>query len=402
MLFDLRQLKYGIKRDIQDIAPVLARALLCMLATYAHTHLLLSPIGNRLESELLRTWFQTRGDRDVPDSVAIVRLDKLAFESAGLSPGEMFPRARLAEGVGKMARAGAKLIVLDLVPQRTRDEHGDRQLARVLEDSPTVIGRYSERLTDVDPSGISRSTVVTSDPIPLFEASADSVISIAVRTTNGRVEHIRLLDTEQQRGQRVPLLTPLRTFVSETINEPSDRDFINFYGGPSTLPSISFSRLLDGSSGNDEFFRDRVVFVGIASPTGIGFNEEKDSFPTSFSSHSMFGVEIHATIAANLIDGSWIRRLTAWTEVVLMAAITFISTYIILSSAIFTSFLAALAIWFLWTSLSFNLFALSCWFVPGAAFICFILPPVLLGRVSVIGYRSLHKLKALFPREHHE
>ena len=75
---------------------------------------------------------------------------------------------------------------------------------------------------------------------------------------------------------------------------------LNFHGPAGTVPTVS-AAALDGAD-----LRDRVVFLG-ATATGFG-----DRHATAFDA-ILPGVEAHATLAANLLDGRVLRRdAAAW------------------------------------------------------------------------------------------
>lgn len=324
--------------------------------------------ADTVEPALLRTWFALRGVRPVPQSVSIVRIDKPAYDKVNRSPGELFPRQFLAEAIEKVAASGAKLIVLDAIAHRPGDKpESDERFARVLAATPTVIARGSEVVIDSDLSGRQRKTTIRHKPIKLFAESAKGVIPMEVRPTGERVEQIRLSsDRVVFSEMNVPLLGPLRQFVRPDIEEPGGSDYINFYGPPSTLPSVSLGQVLgDKSAVPAEYFRDRVVFIGSQSATGTGAEAGKDSFLTSASSEWMFGVEIHATIAANLLDGSWLRRLPSAKENILLGLVSFAAALAALSVSMSAGAIIALVSAAAWLAASYFAFLRLYFFLPG-------------------------------------
>ncbi len=104
-------------------------------------------------------------------------------------------------------------------------------------------------------------------------------------------------------------LDRFRDFVRPGLPAPGRWDLINYYGPPATLPSISLARLLDdGEEVPSEYFRDRVVFIGSqAVPELARGGSGEGLVPYPSLCEWMFGVEIHSTIAANLLDGTWLE-----------------------------------------------------------------------------------------------
>ena len=85
-----------------------------------------------------------------------------------------------------------------------------------------------------------------------------------------------------------------------------NRQYINYYGPPRTVPTLSYYQALqlrNGEAGSQKInLRDKAVFVGLSE---ILLAERKDSFYTVFSqANGIFisGVEIAATAFSNLME----------------------------------------------------------------------------------------------------
>lgn len=359
-----------LRRDWRGASKPLKRSFACAAILAVHSLLFISPAGQQLERFMLHRWFALRGPRPIPQGIVLVRLDGPAYAKVNLLPGERFPRAALAQGINRMKEAGAKLIVLDLVPIReSNSSEADELLAKALADSPSVIGRYNEILEDTDVSGKKRRQKLLNKPHAMFADAAKAVIQTEIRgEQDGSAERICLSnDITVLSDTRVPLLEPLRRFVFPDIREPGGSDYINYYGGPSSLASMSFADLLgDGSKLTPEVFKDRVVFVGVMLPAGTGIAAGKDTSPTSFSREQMYGVEIHATIAANLLDGSWVRQVDPVKAVVGIGLIAFVTTFVVCSIPVWYGCVVILAVVGTWLAISFYVFSHAFYFVPGA------------------------------------
>jgi CHASE2 domain-containing sensor protein len=383
----LRQLLYRIRRDWRTVAPFIKRTLFATLFGCLPVLLISTGITEVVEPLLLRQWFNLRGRRDAPDAVTIVRLDKPAYDLVRLSTGEMYPRDRLADGIEKIADAGARLIVLDAILQRTGDNpEADQALAHALAASPSIIGRHTEEITDIDSKGDRKRRRFPVLPVEPFRSAAKAVIPLEVRLINGVVQGICLSnDRDVLSDIRVPLLAPLREFVSGDIPEPGGFDFINFYGGPSTLTSLSLAEVIgDGRPIDSNYFKDRVVFIGVASAAGAGIEAGKDTFLTSVSRSPMHGVEIHATIAANLIDQSWIRRLPAQIESLTLGLLALAISFIILSAGAVAAPLLAVTGGVVWLGLSYYAFSELYTFVPALTLTACVFPPAVAFRWGAI------------------
>ncbi|MBY0587174.1 CHASE2 domain-containing protein [bacterium] len=382
----LRTIIHRLERDWQKLSPTVIRLGSSVAAAFVPIALLAGGYSEGMERELLRVWFPLRGARPVPQSVTIVRIDKPAYDKVGLSPGELFPREHLANAIERIAAGGAKLIIVDGIPQRPgNNPKNDERFAEVLRNTPTVIGRGTETVVDSDLSGKKRETSVQHQPIELFAKSAKAVIETEVPLTRGRVEQIALGNgTFVVSGENVPLLLPLRTFVRPDLVEPRGGDFINYYGPPSTLPSISLAQLVgDAPTAKSEYFWDRVVFIGAQSATGTGAEAGKDSFLTPVSNEWMFGVEIHATIAANLLDATWLRRLPLLQEGLLLSLVSFVVSLTVLSLRTSAGAGVAILAAGAWFTASYVAFSRMFYFLP-AFVLLLVLIAVVVGRWAAV------------------
>jgi len=80
-----------------------------------------------------------------------------------------------------------------------------------------------------------------------------------------------------------------------------DRRYLNFYGPPRSIPTLSYHEVLSATQLKNSVFKDKVVFVGFSEERQP---EQKDSFYTVFSQANgldLSGVEIAATAFSNLL-----------------------------------------------------------------------------------------------------
>ena len=89
--------------------------------------------------------------------------------------------------------------------------------------------------------------------------------------------------------------------------------YVNFYGPPSTLPTISMHKLVMPEATETPTLKasikNRVVFIGAARTS---WSEQKDGFHTVYTRPDgldLSGVEIAATVYANLRDDSYLKPL---------------------------------------------------------------------------------------------
>ena len=144
------------------------------------------------------------------------------------------------------------------------------------------------------------------------------------------------------RGVRLPSLTSVmyETATGRTINtntgpaEPlyetdrrgilqADPMKINYYGRPGTFRHVSMSDVIEGKYKPD-FLKDKIILVGLTAPGIV------DMIATPFSQERnlMSGVEVHANILNNLLDGNAIRDVSEKLRWFLAAALSLLCFFL--------------------------------------------------------------------------
>ncbi len=283
-----------------------------------------------VEGRLLDARFHWRGPTAPPDEVAII-----AFDDAAMSQLQTFapPRSAMARAVSAASAAGAKAIALDFLLVDPR--FGDTVLAEALANSNTVLG-VAEAPVDAELQSIEKGdfgVVITDNsgnPLPALGpagtlrgvASIGHVIlrhdsdgaarrleaarNLAIENGNAWYPSLALAAMKASDDGIELQLRSSRTGGHLLLKDTSIAlDLqgaipLNFYGKAGTIPTYSFAEF----GGAD--LQGKTVFIG-ATATGFG-----DRHATSFDA-SFPGVELHATLAANVIDQSYLRRdLVAW------------------------------------------------------------------------------------------
>ncbi len=192
----------------------------------------------------------------------------------------------------------------------------------------TMAGRHDAYLQSL----LGRNTPDRLDPPPASSRQAAA--------TAGPVDRIRAArETFKQRpGLAAQLLSDLaagptalpsaadRALLQALVRMYAGKDniHVNFYGPPATLPTLSYSEILSPESPEttalEERIRGRAIFIGAARKTWSG---QKDGFYTVFSQPDgldLSGVEIAATVYANLLENSQVRRTAPVLSAALLVA----------------------------------------------------------------------------------
>ena len=153
------------------------------------------------------------------------------------------------------------------------------------------------------------------------------------RKLEGRLKNeIRNLNQHKD-AQKIAALT---TFVS-LYSGPESR-FLNFYGPPGTIETLTYYEVLSGRS-DVQRFKGKAAFIGM-SAEGIRPGE-RDELYTVFSQETgsnLSGVEIAATAFANILENTFIKPLEFEALLLLVLAwgmaLGFISRFLPVAAAI--------------------------------------------------------------------
>lgn len=349
-----------------------------------------------------QTTAQDRGpESENPSEVVLVFFDEDATaEWPYYSP---YPRAILAELIESLTAAGARGIGLDVyLGDLSRDlqSNGDDRLAAAIEAAgnvvlvaPTIVTDSGPVLAEPHPKFADPAWAVASADLPnAFETVTDA--ALVTRSGNELRAGFALALYAQHRGLDLDsLLLESRASgqVSLTGLDPSLGQIpeswwedgaanddavlplsIRFIGPPSdvgmsgrgnilTFPAYSSAYLSTLAIFTPEFFADKTVLLG------SGWHDS-DKFRTAFSNYRettvseegavvapdayqwMYGVEVHANVLQNYLDGELLRRASTtvkWIWLILLALFVSVGVFqsgpIVGSSAFLIAILSAVA-----------------------------------------------------------
>lgn len=235
-----------------------------------------------------------------PDDIIIIGIDEASLARIGPWP---WPRRIHAEAIGQIAAAKPRALGYDVL--FTEPTKGDAALDSALRAAPGVIlpmqfevpGQDGRAHDDVPPVVGEGATRVGHSSVRPDEDGVVRTLDLALDGTV-RWPHVAVLIA----GQR----PKLPTFVARPVTEPLRREgerLIGFRGEPGRFRTVSFAALLAGEV-PPELLADRIVLVG-ATAAGLG---DQFSTPTAGNTGVMPGVELQASLVADLLEGRQLRR----------------------------------------------------------------------------------------------
>ena len=244
-----------------------------------------------LEHRTLEARFSIRGEQEPPPQIVVIAVDIESVRRAGRYP---IPRARSAEVVDKLRRAGAKVIAFDLRLEDRTDPAADLRLAHALERTGAAVvavkairegGRIQPLVGRVRYDGVrvrpgNLFLPIDSDTVVRrFPAAYKGIPSMAVVAANLKDPRVRIADA------------------------PAGA-LIDFAGGAGTVTSLSFIDVLGGRF-SATFVRGKVAVVGATETVG------GDVHATAVAGSAMSGPEIHANAIATALAGYPLRTLSS-------------------------------------------------------------------------------------------
>ncbi|MGO9689865.1 MAG: CHASE2 domain-containing protein [Syntrophobacteraceae bacterium] len=284
-----------------------------------------SPLITGLENQLLDQFFCIRGAQPAPPELLIVAIDEPSFQEFRLA--WPWPRSLHARLIDRLAAAGARLVVFDVLFTEPSDPENDAALASAIKRAGNVL--LAETIDYTNDSLFSRT--IRLRPLgPFADSARGTGLAMITPDNDGVVRHFQV----QIMG--APTL-PARAIheAGKPDLPPESSGLIRFVGPARSIDTLSYYQILDDEHpAPAERIRDRIVLVGRqlqASPSPLG---QTDLFPTPFFERTgvyTSGVEIHANIIHNLLTGQWGREIPTATKLIAC------SVYFFLFSLIFTA-----------------------------------------------------------------
>ena len=372
--------------------------LAAILVSVLHLQIFLSTTGDKIEPWALDFWFNLRGVQTPPQDVMIVSMDESSYRVLELPLDQAWPRAKHAELLTRLHELGAKRIIMDILfLGPSQNPKADQDLANSFKLTPTVIGTESI-VKEIGSAGGRYTMEELLEPYELFSKNVETIALAKMTEEFGYIR--RFFVPRSQMTKNIPIMYEAAAgYRALDPSLPGPRDFVKYYGPPDTITTVPYHQVLNPDSRLPaNYFKDKIIFVGLKFLTEVG-PAQKDSYRTSFDSvRTMFGVEAQASATANLLEKSWVKRSSKFTEGLCMFLLVAGLCIAIFSLRPQWGGVIVLSSIALWSILSFVL-AISGFFIPGIIFFYTILPLAYFASTFVyyiLTYRNQQQVEKAF------
>ncbi len=289
---------------------------------------------NSIDLKLRDARFRLRGSFEPDNRVVIVAIDAKSIDELGRWPWKRSVIADLIEGLSQ-----AKAVALDIVFSEPSDPLSDKKLSRIINSSRNVIAGYYFR--DEETTIDSQSILNLKDSMIKLIKTKGDIVAIPVReypygelnisSIKAQAGFFNVIPDEDGLFRKANLLLlfqgdlypslalqAVRLYKNQPIlleleeygiaslriaNEkiPCDESgllTINYYGKGGIFKTISAVDVIKKRISPNQF-KDKIIFIGA---TEIGISDIRNT-PVD---PVMPGVEIHATVASNILSGHYL------------------------------------------------------------------------------------------------
>ena len=267
--------------------------------------------------------FLLRGPRTPPPQVCVVAIDDASYGVQNRDNTLAWPRGLHADLIRTLRREGALAVAFDVVfSDLGADPEQNAAFAAALAETKNVVLGASWEVTQ-DPLFNEAQLL---EPYEPFKQAATAVAEVNLSTDSDGVLRYAWPAREGRPGLA---LAAYELATGDTSQRTANSRQLDYYGPARTIKTVSIYQALDPNQYLPPgFFKDKLVFVGLSMGAAAG-PAPKDAFLTPYrGAHgsTTFGVEIHATLAANLLEHREVKLLDHQLESLLLLLLPLVST----------------------------------------------------------------------------
>ncbi|MEA1972383.1 MAG: CHASE2 domain-containing protein, partial [Candidatus Cloacimonadota bacterium] len=296
----------------------------------------LTSTWENVERKALNQLFEIRGSIQTYDDILLVTIDDDTFSA--LDTNWPFPRDYYARVINNLEKAGAKLIVFDVLFTESTNEKADSILAHTATQYNNIV--FAGKLNKQSGNMFESSQIIKPIPSILQHDVPWGLVNITydkdsfVRNYNLYQKHddenffslgivaLSHLNQKNTLGWKSKIkLEPKRMKINnyEIPMQSKNSLLINFYGPKATFNSVSFGNVIDDAEFEmatfdiDAFeeematgkFKDKIILIGSTA------EELHDNFATPFFSNGQLtsGVEIHANFLEMVLHDDYLYKI---------------------------------------------------------------------------------------------
>ena len=247
----------------------------------------------------------------VDSRIVIIGIDDESIGRIGRWP---WPRSVIADVVDKLTDGGAAAVGIDLLFDMPSREPGeDERLAQAIERSGAVVLPVEGLFKARDAGNSNRANELIM-PLDMFCGAAARLAHIKGLTASDGV--VRRAMPELHYENRVYRSLPCEMYdlysggAADTADIPVNaygQYYISFTGRAGWYHPVSFADVYEGKV-QPQYFKNKLVLIGIYAQ-GVArdwqFTAIDDRWPT-------YGVEIHANMLQQLIEGDYLKYFSKW------------------------------------------------------------------------------------------
>jgi len=300
-----------------------------------------------LESRLIDYKFSKKPFANDIDSIAVVEITETCITKISNWP---VRRSLVAGVIERVIGAGAKTVALDIAFEGKTATAEDQKLFEVIKShsKKIILGSRAELVTSDDGRSkkmMNGTKIVQSYIYSLFGRDTVEIETGCMNLNPEGMKAYGVLHDADISGPAPPLsLKAAANYIGDPVVTrfiPSDHTeksfFINYYNGIGDRPftKIPFSSVL--AMDTDEvadLLANRLVFIGVTAKAAGAY------YQTPYG--DMSETEVHATIAANIIDNQYAFRVRPFVNFILMLSLlVLMAVYFKYSRALWDVFMVA-------------------------------------------------------------
>lgn len=259
-----------------------------------------------LELDTVDTRFEIRGDRKPPRDLVIVQVDDVTFQE--LDRRWPFPRRVHGQAVKRIAADHPRVIAYDV--QFTESTPFEDEFA-LLQAIDGADGKVVLATTEVNKRG---ETKILGGDAVLKKVHARPGNGVLIPDPGGVERRVPYaVDGLKSLAVASAEVATGRPVAAKDFDARENTAWIDYYGPPGTIKSVSFSRVVRGKTPPGTF-KDKLVVIGPSAPS------LQDVHPTSTTGADelMAGAEIQATALDTVRRGLPLQSAPRWLDIALI------------------------------------------------------------------------------------